>query len=274
MAAEKRKRDPTAEFVYRHEAKYLIPLSMVAQIREFIQPFCDPDEHCKGFPPEYVVTTLQLDTPTLALHMAKELEALNRFKLRVRTYGEPGSAPVFAEVKRKFRGCIAKARAVIPYDLWSEDLVKNPLAPIRFSSPKQDAGFLEFRRLVKETLSEPYLLIRYTRESYAGHSDHYSRVTFDRNLLYQPTRSWTGFGRGGRWFQADSSLAQTHDLGYSAVVLELKTLPDAPHWMLDLIETFELERTGNCKYSTAVWREAVFRGEPQMHFEDALDFAH
>lgn len=270
----KKQRDPTAEFIYRHEAKYLIPIKMVAEIRDFIRPFCEPDSHGRGDPPEYVVTTLQLDTPTLALHMAKELEHLNRFKLRVRTYGVPGSAPVFAEVKRKFRGCIAKSRAVIPYELWSEDLVKKPHLPIRFASAKQEAGFLEFRRLTWQTLCEPYLLIRYTRESYAGHSDHYSRVTFDRNLLYQPTRSWTGFGEGGKWFQADSTLAQTHELDYSAVVLELKTLPDAPHWMLDLIETFELERTGNCKYSTAVWREAMFSGEPQMHPEDAFDLTH
>jgi hypothetical protein len=32
--------------------------------------------------------------------------------------------------------------------------------------------------------------------------------------------------------------------------------------MVELTREFDLERTGNCKYSTAVWSEAVFRGSP------------
>ena len=63
----------------RHEAKYVIPRGLVAEIREFIRPFCEPDPHCSGDPPEYVITTLQLDSPTMALHYAKENEAVNRF---------------------------------------------------------------------------------------------------------------------------------------------------------------------------------------------------
>jgi len=249
----------------RHEAKYIIPREMVGRIREFIRPFCEPDPNCTGNPPEYVITTLQLDSPTLALHHAKEWEAVNRFKLRVRTYGDPvGQAPVFMEVKRKIRGTIVKSRTMVPFEAWSEDLVRNPRVTLTFKSSKEELGFLEFVRLVREIDARPVVLIRYHRESYFGKFEHYARVTFDRRLEYLPTRSWESWGRGEHWHKMDTPLLQNKQNPFSGVVLELKTLSDAPQWMIDLVMHFNLVRTGNCKYSTAVWSESIFRGTPNV----------
>jgi len=247
----------------RHEAKYIIPRSLVREIVGFIKPFCDPDPNGVGEPPEYVITTLQLDSPGFSLHRAKEWEALNRFKLRVRTYGEPGDSPVFLEVKQKTRGIIVKSRTAIPFHDWGEYLVRNLSRSPTFRSRKEQDGFLQFVRLAREIAAEPVALIRYVRESYFSRLDHYARVTFDRKLEYQPTSSWDSWGRGGRWLPMDSTMAQNKSHSFSGVVLELKTLSDAPQWMMDLIQHFDLERTGNCKYSTAVWLESLFRGYPR-----------
>ena len=103
-----------ADIVNRYESKYIIPRSLVAEIREYVRPFCEPDPHTRGDPPEYIITTLQLETPSYALHYAKEDEMDARFKMRVRTYGEIGSAPIFAEIKAKFQRTIVKARACVP----------------------------------------------------------------------------------------------------------------------------------------------------------------
>lgn len=248
--------------VARHEAKYIIPASLVPQIREFARPFCKPDSNCKGNPPEYVVTTLQLDGPSLPLHHAKEDEALNRFKLRARIYGEPGQSPVYCEVKQKYNGIIVKWRAPIPASAWGEHLIRNRWMDVKLRSRKEETAFLMFVRLAREIGAEPAVLIRYTRESYVGAIDHYARVTFDRNLLYQPTRAWDTWGRGGKWISMDTNFAQGQGNSFSGVVLELKTLNDAPRWMIDLVMEFNLERLGNCKYSTAVWMESLFRGTP------------
>jgi hypothetical protein len=248
----------------RHEAKYIIPRTLVPEIRRFIQPFCEPDPHGHGFPREYDVTTIQLDSPSLALHHAKENDALNRFKLRVRIYGRPGSSPVFLEVKRKIRGTIMKSRTSIPFDAWSRELVYGTKTSLAFKSQKEEIGFLEFVRLVREIGAVPVILVRYTRESYFSTNDRYARVSFDRHLLYQPTRSWTYWGEGGHWYCLDTALAQNKQFNFSGVILELKTLSDTPRWMIDLVQHFDLVRTGNCKYSTAVWQEAVFRGIPAM----------
>jgi len=249
----------------RHEAKFVIPPPMVAEIREFIRPFCQPDPHGSGDPPEYIVTTLQLDSPQLSLHHAKSNEALNRFKLRVRTYGDPpGSSPVFMEIKRKIRGTIVKSRTRIPFDCWSEELVRSTKVMVDFKSSQEETAFLEFKRLVREIDARPFILIRYVRESYFSRLDRYARVSFDRKLTYQPTDSWDSWGEGGRWMSIDTPQTQNKGYRFSGVVLELKTLSDTPQWMIDLVMNFSLARTGHCKYSNAVWQESLFRGNTAM----------
>ncbi len=261
----KRKR-AKKDWLTRYEAKYIIPRKLVPQIREFIEPFCKADPHTEtDFPPEYTITTLQLDTHDFALHHAKEREALKRFKLRIRTYGDIGSAPIFTEVKSKLGNIIIKNRASIPFDQWSADLVFGLELPRSLKKDRAVTDFLQFKRLVWETQAIPMVLVRYIRESYIGIIDHYARVTMDRKLEYQITNSWTDFGKSGLWRSMDSTEAQGFDLPYSGVVLELKTLAHTPTWIQDMVERFELRKSGNCKYSTAIWREGAFRGYPQTH---------
>ncbi len=248
----------------RHEGKYVVPTSVLPEIRDFIHPFCRPDPHGSGNPPEYSITTMQLDTPSLALHHAKEHDAVARFKLRVRTYGEPGSSKVFLEVKRKVRGSIIKTRTSIPFEAWGKDLVYNTKLDLEFRSSNEELGFLEFVRLVRETGASPVVLVRYIRESYMSIHDQYARVSMDRNLEYQPTSDWNNWGEGGRWYSVDSALSQNKQYPFSGVVLELKTLSDAPNWMIDLVKHFDLVRVGNCKYSNAIWQEALFRGTTDL----------
>jgi hypothetical protein len=242
--------------INRYESKYLIPPASVPEMREWMEPFVVRDPYGEGDVPEYRITTLQLDTPDLSFHGAKECEALDRFKLRVRTYREIGSSPVFTEIKAKYRHTIVKTRTLIPFDMWSECLVLDAALPDIFTSELQEIDFLNFRRIVWQVGAVPKILVRYIRESYLGTGQDYLRITFDRNLEYQPSSSWTDWGRSGTWFPMDSSEAQGE--AFSSVVMEIKTLEQVPTWVLHLIETFDLQKTGNCKYSTGVWKEGCF----------------
>ncbi len=250
------------DLVTRYEAKYIISPRVVPEIRSFIRPFCRPDPYASGDPPEYTITTLQLDNDAFALHWAKENESISRFKLRVRTYGDVGASPVFAEVKTKLEHTIVKARAAVPFGVWDEDLLFGVRLPDCFRSVKQEIDFLNFKRLVWQIGARPKVLIRYIRESYVGAVDRYARITFDRALQYQVTGSWTDFGRSGQWRNMDSTEAQGFGLPFSGIVMEVKTLSHTPMWVMDMVERFELQKRGNCKYSTAVWREGVFTGCP------------
>ncbi|HBA83497.1 MAG TPA: hypothetical protein DCZ95_05315 [Verrucomicrobia bacterium] len=252
-----RQREAQSE-LERHEAKYIIEPALVPQIREFISPFCIPDPNADGDPPEYTIVTLQLDSPTLTLHRAKELETVNRFKLRCRTYGMEGTAPVFLEIKRKIKGIIVKSRTVIPRELWEPDLFRTPVSEIPFKSRNQRMNFIEFRRLMHRLDARPTMLIRYVRESYLGRYDNYARLTFDRRLCYCPAQGWQLPPQGVRWRTMDSCTAQRRP--YSGMILELKTYRDAPEWMVELTERFDLVRVGFCKYSTAMRLESLFSG--------------
>ncbi len=252
----------------RYETKYVIPREMLPEIRELIRPFCEPDPNCTGNPPTYLNTTLQLDSAGLNLHYAKLWDFVDRFKLRVRTYGDPvGEAPLFLEVKAKDRNMIYKYRSQIPFASWGEHLFQDQIIRgIHFKSAKETDNFYQFVRLTKQIGARPVMLIRYQRESYFGKRDDYSRVTFDSQLEFQHTRSWTSWGRDGRWRALDNPQIQTrrHDieLKFSGVVLELKALQDVPRWMLDLVKRLDLWRVGHCKYSNAIWSESMFHGTP------------
>ena len=256
--------------VKRYEKKYLISPSLIPAIRNYITPFVIPDKFGIGPLPEYVITTLQLDTPSFAFHYAKELEYDERFKLRVRTYNVIGSSPVFAEVKAKFQDTIVKTRVMVPFDQWNEKLIYSTELPYIFKSRQQETDFLNFRRLVWETNSEPSNAIRYIRESYVGPGDLYLRVTFDRKLEYCPYVTWTNFGAGETWYPMDSGEAQGEE--DSCVVLEIKTLEEVPVWVVDMVERFSLQNRGNCKYSTGVWKDSLYSREvtPRNTYMDSL----
>jgi hypothetical protein len=245
----------------RYEAKYIIPAEWVPRVRDYLRPFCAPDAYGRGEPPEYAVVTLQLDSPSLALHHAREYEALDRFKLRVRTYETPG-CPVFLEVKRKLGRVVVKSRAAVPAERWSSDLIQRTDIDLKFKSDKEYVSFLTFVRLAREIAARPVVRLRYVRESYFGVAESYARVSFDRRLQYQPAGSWALHEPGAPWLTMDTDLMQNKLMPFSGVVLELKTTAEVPRWMVELTREFDLERTGNCKYSTAVWSEAVFRGGP------------
>ncbi len=239
----------------RLEAKYLVSPQQVPAIREYIKPFCEQDKNSRRSLDGYVITTLQLDTPNFALHMAKPDNALTRFKLRVRTYGLDGKAPVFLEVKRKFRGSVIKTRAAVPPDRWGPDLLRQTATDLTFRSTTETAAFCEFLRLARETGARPAVRIRYHRESFFGLADRYSRLTLDSRLRFQRADDWSVLG-GSAWHALDSNASQGKGHAYSGVVLELKALVEPPQWMMGLVEFFELERVGHCKYSMAVQQEA------------------
>ncbi len=252
------------QVIERFEQKFIIHPRLVAPIRKYLEFFTVPDPNGKGDIPEYITTTLQLDTPTMDLALAKERKSFARFKLRIRTYGtdsNPGN-PVFFELKRKVGVVIIKSRARMKRSQFTEDTVRHPETAPMLKSPKENNNLLEFCRITKKIGARPKMLIRYIRESYFGANDDYARITFDRRVSYRPTRQWLLPGEEVAdwkyWRAMDTQTGLRRP--YAGYIFELKAMRDTPTWMLELVRRFNLNNTGFCKYATA-WRlETLFRG--------------
>jgi len=69
----------------RFECKYMVNSLLVPEIRQYIQPFVEPDRFAALHPGyRYPICSLYLDTDDLALYMQTVGGLKNRFKLRVR----------------------------------------------------------------------------------------------------------------------------------------------------------------------------------------------
>jgi len=255
----------------RFEAKYIIPRHLVEPIKDFIRPYCVMDKHCEAAGGHYYINTLQMDSPDLALHQAKEWEAAHRFKLRVRTYGKlPGKAPVFLEIKRKYFERVLKSRACIPFEQWKPGILQKNARDLNLKSVKEREAFREFIRLCDEIDAKPWVYIRYRREAFTGIFDHYARITFDSQLCYQPVFDMYNWGGNGRFISMDSGLVRHRK--ESSLVLEVKCTEQVPTWMIELVQEFSLIRCGNCKYSTAIWMENLLMGTGEAPFSDQFMF--
>ncbi|MCZ6674727.1 MAG: polyphosphate polymerase domain-containing protein [Verrucomicrobia bacterium] len=244
----------------RHELKYIVPADRAEEIRNYIQIFCKHDPFANGDPPVYDVTTLQLDSPGLALHYAKDRKQVNRFKLRVRTYGSSLNSTVFFEVKRREEQFIRKTRSrVQPLD-YSDKLFTEPYTIPEFKNDEEYANHLEFLRLKKVIDARPAVNIRYERESWISDTDSEIRITMDRKIRYRLADGYKLFnGDEKDWRVMDSETALRRP--YGGMVLEIKIPLHVPTWVLHLIRMFDLERTGFCKYSTAMRLESLFTGQ-------------
>lgn len=245
--------------IERHEAKYVVPYHLLPEIRRQIEPYVFPDKNGVGKYPSYLVRTIQLDDRALSLHYAKEVEQLNRFKLRIRTYGTEGKAPYFLEIKRKLGGVIVKSRSVVKPEDYGPDLFLKPGRHVPFKNEKENMNYLDFLRLSQEIGAQPVLVIQYDRESYMGKVEDYARVTFDTNICYQMVKGYDFSELNGRrWRHVDTFTGLRSD--YPGFILELKSKMGIPRWLMDIVRTFNLVRTGFCKYSAALRLESFSAG--------------
>ncbi len=228
----------------RFEYKYFVPESRVDRIRRFIAPYVVHDAEA-GTRDEgaYTITNLYLDSPDFALWHRQAAGSMDRYKLRVRTYGADADGPIFFEVKRKLKDVVVKTRGRCPraeYDA----RVRGVIDP--------DAGgenaihLADFQHKAVRHGAEPKVLIRYEREAYESAFGDYARLTFDRGVRFQPACGFDLRGEPGNWQYLDTGLEVA---GFPAgVLIELKFTRHVPVWMFDLVRTLELVRTNASKY--------------------------
>ena len=90
----------------RYEKKYLLTQAQYEAMLAGMADCMVPDEH-----PRYSISNVYYDTPDYALIRASLEKPVYKEKLRLRSYGVPGSRDtVFVELKKKYDGVVYKRR--------------------------------------------------------------------------------------------------------------------------------------------------------------------
>jgi hypothetical protein len=234
----------------RLELKYLIDEIAATRIRRDLSPYCEIDPHSQrvasGASTQigYRISSLYLDTPSLAFHRAKERGDAERVKLRVRTYEGSGHATL--EIKRRHADVIRKTRAQVARG----ELREAAAGSCPAADPESQRILREFGRVAASSGAAPTLTVRYRREAWISVVDPYARVTMDRGIRARRTPSWDLDPDERDWSAFDAHWRTDHRT--DPVVLEIKCQTLVPGWIEELICRNELGRTSFSKYSIGI----------------------
>jgi SPX domain protein involved in polyphosphate accumulation len=228
--------DPHSEFRFlsRYECKYLVDPLLVPGMREFLQPFVQPDRYAGHLGDyRYAICSLYLDTDDLRLYQQTVGGEKNRFKLRVRTYSDNPESPAFLEIKRKVDSTVQKRRVRLTRAEVREVLARG----------------VDRRLYAEDTMShirlsaaKPVMKVKYLREAYESSGGDPVRVTFDTDLMFAVTLDHELSHAHGRWTTTP----------VDGTIFEIKFTERFPAWVSDLVRTFGLKQQSVPKYVMSV----------------------
>jgi len=207
----------------RLELKYCVPERVARQVLGVASGYLVRDPLARS--PRQRITSLYLDTQDLTFLRWHLDGATDRYKLRIRSYGEPPASTFYVETKRKTASVVRKEREA-------------------GAAASLDAVVERYRVRLGAT---PRTLVRGFRESLRDPAGE-TAVTVDRALQFQSTRRADLVGDDGRWI----SLPLPPCPGPSPVLVELKYGDTPPAWMDGLIRTLAPARVSFSKYVAAM----------------------
>lgn len=207
----------------RTELKFLIPISLIPEIREFITYFAVPDEHGQ----QYNISSIYFDSKNLTLFRRQKDK--NKYKLRARIYNHNTSI-VFLEVKENLDNRIYKERL-------SVDMPKFK----QLMNSQYDFG-IYFLNKIMELEAVPVVLVNYDREAYVLPGTD-TRITFDTNLSYCK-KSRLDFDDENQEPLARPNIA----------ILEIKFNDKMPNPLRQMIDKFKLSSSPFSKYFLSILR--------------------
>ena len=214
----------------RYEKKYLIPRETYGRLMERLLPYIEPTDYHRSF-----IRSLYYDSDDFRL-IRHSLDApVYKEKLRVRSYSRvPGmDAPVFVELKKKYKGIVYKRRIVMSGGEAEAWLGGEGPAPEDSQMAREIEWFLHENRL------RPRVMIACDRLAWRAKEDPELRITFDESIRWREERLRMDEGSDG-----EELLPEDH------VLMEIKIPEAAPLWLARLLSELEIFPTGFSKYGT------------------------
>jgi VTC domain-containing protein len=219
----------------RFECKYLVSPLVVPALREFIAPFVRLDRFATSRPDgRYSICSLYYDSDDLRMYQQTVGGEKNRVKLRVRSYSDDESSPLYFEVKRKVNNIVQKRRACVTRQQAAA------LHARRFDSVMGavDPEFGYFANYAGLSSARPVVRVRYMREAFESLTGEPLRITLDTELIHAATFDFETSHERGRWVTTP----------VDGVILEIKFTEMFPAWVADMVRAFGLVQQPVPKY--------------------------
>ena len=222
----------------RYEKKYLLTQEQYRAMRFGMAQYMKPDEH-----PRYSICNLYYDTENYDLIRASLEKPVYKEKLRMRSYGVPGSMDkVFVEIKKKYDDVVYKRRVTME--------LQNAVPYLR-GARRGDGSQIgrEIDWFLRNYRPEPKVFIAYDREAYAASDGGELRITFDTALRARSNDLDLRAGDHGVPLLADDR-----------VLMEIKIPGTAPLWLARLLSENGVFPTSFSKYG-AYYKQFILGGK-------------
>lgn len=236
----------------RFEQKYILTEEVALAVRDFVSSYLEIDEFGATMPNlSYPVHSLYLDSDDLKLYQTTINGDKNRFKLRLRFYGDRPEAPVYFEIKRRMNNTISKQRGGVKRE--AVNLLLNGYMPdpshLVSKDPKQLVALQKFCHHVSEMRAKPKAHVAYLREAWISRHDNSVRVTMDREVRCDPEPTT----------RLSTKMVNPVLVFGNMVVLELKFTNRFPDWFRELVRVFGLMQCGAAKYVDGVTKLGTYK---------------
>ena len=212
----------------RVEVKYLLTRRQYLAIRRGMAAHVRPDVYS-----HYTICSIYCDTEDFSIVRASLDKPVYKEKLRLRSYGVPGSRDrAFVELKKKYDGVVYKRRVTVSAAEAAGCVDTGKLA-------RDDQISREINWFLHVWQPQPAVYIGYDREAWAGIEDEELRITFDTNLR---GRNWDLDLRAGDF----GELILPRD----TILMELKFPGGAPMWLARLLSENGVYPVSFSKYGT------------------------
>ena len=219
------------EIFRRYEKKYLLTYGQRDALLAALDGRMRIDRYGR-----HTICNIYYDTEDYQLIRASLEKPVYKEKLRLRSYGVPGSEDhVFLEIKKKYKGIVYKRRIELPLHE-AEDYMRDKGRPSQESQILHEIDW--FRKLYRGL--KPMVYIAYDRVALYGLENADLRLTLDENIRFRTDDLQLSSGADGRQI-----------LPEGRVLMELKIPEAMPIWMGELLDELQIYPASFSKYGTA-----------------------
>ena len=214
----------------RYEIKYLLSKEQKKRVLAAMEGRMALDHYGRT-----VIRNVYFDTPRYRLIRHSIEKPVYKEKLRLRSYQQTvQDAPVFVELKKKYKGVVYKRRLAMP-EQEALDWICGEGRREESQIAREISYFKEFYEDLR-----PVIFLSYEREAYYSLDGGDFRITFDDTILCREDRLSLSEETGG-----------IPILQEDQVLMEIKTAGAVPLWMTAVLSEEKLFKTSFSKYGTA-----------------------